>query len=305
MNKEDLKETAQVILDAASKGVPDLIQHGPVLLVKGDDYNDEYLQLLGPGGETTPGGFHRALSVRHARYIALVTQAAVQMSYRLLEVEKENEELKQTCQQNKRDIEVKEGDKLTLDDLIREFERANFHHVNDTIHRMGISEFSAAYCSAVVRVCVELKAIRSNNGDLGEVAIEYGAEGARLHYEPIIEHLEVENERLRQELHDRPSRERLNQMKEKSRKQWRECARLELELGIWKERVDREQNLTEHFRSKIEEGKDMLKSALSTLETLAIKGFHENPEYIAEQEVQQIQIFLSDNKTVIIPKENE
>lgn len=252
MTNEDIKETAKVILDVASKGVPDLIEHGPILLVKGKDYENEFLQLLGPGGETTPGGFHRALNVRHARYIALVTQAATRLAYRLLELEEENtalsalsvqvlalqEEnaaLKETCAENKQDIEVKDGLEPTLNDLIREFERLNFHHVNDTVHRMGISEFSSVYCKAVVKACTELSWART-------------------------------------ELNNRPTRERVRQIQEKGRRLWREAAKLELELDIWKERVNREQELTEQFRTKMTISEDLLRKG--------IKDFQHASDYL-------------------------
>jgi len=67
--------------------------------------------------------------------------------------------LKETL--NDRDIEIKDGGTVpTVDDLIREFERGNFYHVNDYIHRQGESHFSHAYCRAVVQVCLELKALK-------------------------------------------------------------------------------------------------------------------------------------------------
>lgn len=50
-----------------------------------------------------------------------------------------------------------DGTTPSLDDVIREFDRGNFYHVNDMIHRDGISKFSYAYCRSVVKHCVELR----------------------------------------------------------------------------------------------------------------------------------------------------
>lgn len=46
----------------------------------------------------------------------------------------------------------------TPDDIIREFERLNFKHVNDTVHPVG--RLTVDYCNAVVDMAVENQKLR-------------------------------------------------------------------------------------------------------------------------------------------------
>lgn len=49
---------------------------------------------------------------------------------------------------------------ITVDDMIREFERFNFHHVNDTAPRKTLSY---RYCTAVVNALIKLRKLQSSS----------------------------------------------------------------------------------------------------------------------------------------------
>lgn len=90
----------------------------------------------------------------------------------------------------------------------------------------------------------------------------------------VIE-LEEENVALRTDLDSRLTHERIRQMRAKSKRMWETITRLEFELDIWKQRVDREQNITEEFRERMNKAEELVKKGIEQFTTANeyLKGF--------------------------------